>query len=121
VPAHGPCGQRRLWRLPALGPRLDARHVEPALTTLTSVETKWLEDFVSLAETRSFSCSAQFRKGDTQLAALINDTFRQLAEDHELERRYNRRFLRRLSGQSIDLPMSPPLDSIFRSLGAVPE
>ena len=31
------------------------------LATLVSVETKWLEDFVSLAETRSFSRSAQLR------------------------------------------------------------
>lgn len=31
------------------------------LATLPSVETKWLEDFVSLAETRSFSRSAQLR------------------------------------------------------------
>jgi DNA-binding transcriptional LysR family regulator len=32
-----------------------------ALLTLRAVETKWLEDFVSLAETRSFSRSAQLR------------------------------------------------------------
>lgn len=32
-----------------------------ALATLPRVETKWLEDFVSLAETRSFSRSAQLR------------------------------------------------------------
>jgi len=31
------------------------------LATLVRVETKWLEDFVSLAETRSFSRSAQLR------------------------------------------------------------
>lgn len=31
------------------------------LVTLKDVETKWLEDFVSLAETRSFSRSAQLR------------------------------------------------------------
>jgi DNA-binding transcriptional LysR family regulator len=31
------------------------------LATLPSVETKWFEDFVSLAETRSFSRSAQLR------------------------------------------------------------
>src|SRR5438309_1996963 len=31
------------------------------LATLNAVETKWLEDFVSLAETRSFSRSAQLR------------------------------------------------------------
>jgi len=39
--------------------------VQPAerlrLATLPRVETKWLEDFVSLAETRSFSRSAQLR------------------------------------------------------------
>jgi DNA-binding transcriptional LysR family regulator len=34
--------------------------VQP-LATLPAVETKWLEDFVSLAETRSFSRSAQLR------------------------------------------------------------
>ncbi len=34
---------------------------EGALATLAGVETKWLEDFVSLAETRSFSRSAQLR------------------------------------------------------------
>ena len=33
----------------------------PPLVTLPRVETKWLEDFVSLAETRSFSRSAQLR------------------------------------------------------------
>jgi len=32
-----------------------------ALATLPAVETKWLEDFISLAETRSFSRSAQLR------------------------------------------------------------
>ena len=31
------------------------------MATLPAVETKWLEDFVSLAETRSFSRSAQLR------------------------------------------------------------
>jgi len=34
---------------------------ERDLATLAGVETKWLEDFVSLAETRSFSRSAQLR------------------------------------------------------------
>jgi DNA-binding transcriptional LysR family regulator len=31
------------------------------MATLAFVETKWLEDFVSLSETRSFSRSAQLR------------------------------------------------------------
>ena len=34
-----------------------------------------------------------YRKGDAQLAQLINETFQQLAEDREIERRYKRWFL----------------------------
>jgi ABC-type amino acid transport substrate-binding protein len=63
-----------------------------------------------------------FRKGDLQLAALVNDSFRRMAEDRDLERLYDRWFLRRLpSGISIDLPMSPQLTTIFQSLVQKPE
>ena len=59
------------------------------------------------------------RKGDPQLARLVDDTFRQLAEDREIERRYNRWFLRRLpSGVSLDLPMSAQLDTIIQTMAA---
>ncbi len=37
------------------------RALRPGVPTLQPVETKWLEDFVSLAETHSFSRSAQLR------------------------------------------------------------
>jgi glutamate/aspartate transport system substrate-binding protein len=58
-----------------------------------------------------------FRKGDAPLAALVKDTFRQLAEDREIERRYTRWFLQRLpSGVSLDLPMSPQLETIVQVL-----
>ncbi|HXD07142.1 MAG TPA: amino acid ABC transporter substrate-binding protein [Burkholderiaceae bacterium] len=58
-----------------------------------------------------------FRKGDPQFARFIADTFRQLAEDREFERRYERWFLRRLpqSNVSLDLPMSPQLEGILRT------
>jgi len=60
-----------------------------------------------------------FRKGDAPLATLVNDTFHQLAEDREIERRYNRWFLRKLpSGVSLDLPMSAQLDTIIRTMGS---
>jgi ABC-type amino acid transport substrate-binding protein len=63
-----------------------------------------------------------FRKGDTQLASLVDDSFRRMAEDRDLERAYDRWFLRRLpSGISIDLPMSPQLTTIFQSLVQKPE
>ena len=60
-----------------------------------------------------------YRKGDAQLARLINDSFHQLAEEREIERRYNRWFPRKLpSGVSLDLPMSPQLESLMQALGA---
>jgi ABC-type amino acid transport substrate-binding protein len=63
-----------------------------------------------------------YRKGDAQLARVINDAFRELAEDGEVERQYKRWFLKRLpSGASIDLPMSPQLETLIRAMAAKPE
>ena len=60
-----------------------------------------------------------YRKGDAQFAEFVADTFRQLAQDRELERRYERWFLRRLphSDVSLDLPMSRELEAILRMHG----
>jgi len=57
-----------------------------------------------------------YRKGDAQFAEFVDDTFRQLADDRELERRYERWFLRLLpnSNVSLDLPMSRQLEAILR-------
>ena len=63
-----------------------------------------------------------FRKGDTQLAELIKQAFHDLAEDGEVERQYKRWFLQRLpSGESLDLPMSPQLETLIRAMAAKPE
>ncbi len=63
-----------------------------------------------------------YRKGDPQMARLVNDTFHDLAEDGEVERQYKRWFLKRLpTGASIDLPMSPQLETIIRTMAAKPE
>jgi len=60
-----------------------------------------------------------FRKGDAQLARLVNNTFRVMAEDQEIERRYKRWFLRKLpSGVSLDLPMSPQLEAVVQAIGS---
>ena len=62
-----------------------------------------------------------YRRGDPQLATLVVDTFRALAEDGEVERQYKRWFLSRLpSGVSIDLPMSAQLESIIRTMAVKP-
>jgi glutamate/aspartate transport system substrate-binding protein len=53
---------------------------------------------------------------------LVNDTFRELSEDGEVERQYKRWFLKRLpSGEAIDLPMSAQLESLVRAMAAKPE
>jgi glutamate/aspartate transport system substrate-binding protein len=72
-----------------------------------------------------------FRKGDAQLAELVKQAFHDLAEDGEIERQYKRWFLQRLpatvaedrgtAGQSLDLPMSPQLETLIRAMAAKPE
>jgi len=63
-----------------------------------------------------------FRKGDPQFAELVQRTFHDLAEDGEIERQYTRWFLRRLpSGQAVNLPMSPQLETLIRAMAARPE
>jgi ABC-type amino acid transport substrate-binding protein len=62
-----------------------------------------------------------YRKGDAQFSQLVNDTFHDLAEDGEIERQYKRWFLRRLpSGDSLDLTMSPQLETIIRAMATKP-
>ena len=63
-----------------------------------------------------------FRRDDAQLAALVKQAFHDLAEDGEVERQYKRWFLRRLpSGESLDLPMSPQLETLIRAMATKPE
>jgi len=63
-----------------------------------------------------------YRKGDAQLAKVVNDTFQVLAEDGEIERQYKRWFLRKLpSGESINLPMSAQLETIIRTMSVKAE
>jgi glutamate/aspartate transport system substrate-binding protein len=67
-----------------------------------------------------------FRKGDAQLAELVKRAFHDLAEDREIERQYKRWFLQRLpgsatAGESLDLPMSPQLETLIRAMAAKPE
>ncbi len=58
-----------------------------------------------------------YRKGDADFTRLVDATFQRLAEDREIERRYQRWFLQKLpSGISLDLPMSPQLDTILQTM-----
>jgi len=63
-----------------------------------------------------------FRKDDPQFAQVVKDSFQALAADGEIERQYKRWFLARLpSGTSLDLPMSPQLETILQTMALKPE
>ena len=63
-----------------------------------------------------------YRKGDPQLARLVTDTFRDLAGDGEVDRQYTRWFMKKLpTGTSINLPMSPQLETLVQAMAAKPE
>jgi len=58
-----------------------------------------------------------YRKDDPQMAKVVNDSFQALAQEGEIERQYKRWFLRKLpSGTSLDLPMSPQLETILQTM-----
>ncbi len=63
-----------------------------------------------------------YRRGDPAMTKVVEETFQQLAADREIERRYDRWFLRKLpSGVSLDLPMSPQLETILQAMAIRPE
>lgn len=81
------------------------------------------KDFSVVGEFLSYDpYGVMYRKGDAQMERLVNETFHALAEDGEIERQYKRWFLRKLpSGASIDLPMSPQLETLIRTMATKPD
>jgi glutamate/aspartate transport system substrate-binding protein len=62
-----------------------------------------------------------YRKDDPDFAAVVDRTFGRLAQSRELVQLYNKWFQQRLpTGETLNLPMSPQLEEIFRVQG-VPE
>jgi glutamate/aspartate transport system substrate-binding protein len=58
------------------------------------------------------------RKDDPQFAALVERTFQRIAAERRLAALYNKWFMRRLlTGETLNLPISPQLEEIFRVLG----
>jgi glutamate/aspartate transport system substrate-binding protein len=59
-----------------------------------------------------------YRKDDPDFAAVVDRTFSRLAQSRELVQLYNRWFQQRLpTGETLDLPISPQLEEIFRVEG----
>jgi glutamate/aspartate transport system substrate-binding protein len=62
-----------------------------------------------------------YRKDDPDFGAIVDRTFSRLAQSRELVQLYNKWFQQRLpTGETLDLPVSPQLEEIFRVEG-VPE
>jgi glutamate/aspartate transport system substrate-binding protein len=59
-----------------------------------------------------------YRKDDPDFGAVVDRTFTRLAQSRELVRLYNKWFQQRLpTGETLDLPMSPQLEEVFRVEG----
>jgi len=59
-----------------------------------------------------------YRRDDPAFAAVVERTFIRMAGQRRLTELYNKWFLRRLpTGETLNLPMSPQLEEIFRVLG----
>ena len=99
---------------------VDAFATDDVLLYGLVAQSKAQADYVVIGEFLSYDpYGLMYRKGDTAFGALVNETFHQLADDKEIERRYTRWFLRKLpSGMSLDLPMSPQLETILQSLAS---
>jgi glutamate/aspartate transport system substrate-binding protein len=62
-----------------------------------------------------------YRRDDPDFAAVVDRTFSRIAQSRELVQLYNKWFQQRLpTGETLNLPMSPQLEEIFRVEG-VPE
>jgi len=58
------------------------------------------------------------RKDDPQFAALVERTFDRMASERRLAELYNKWFMRRLpTGETLNLPISPQLEELFRVIG----
>src|ERR1700742_4205887 len=63
-----------------------------------------------------------FRKGEPQLTAVVERTFRKLGTNHDLVPLYNKWFLSRLpTGERLNVAMSPQLEDAFKVLDDSPQ
>jgi glutamate/aspartate transport system substrate-binding protein len=99
--------------------KADALANDEVLLYALVAETRTRARFRIIGEFLSYDPYAiAFRKDDAPFAAVVERTFRRLAESREIVWIYDKWLTRRLqSGMRLDLPMSPQLEEIFRGLG----
>ena len=80
-------------------------------------------DFRVVGEFLSYEPYAiAYRKDDPQMKQLVDSAFAALAEDGEIERQYQRWFMKRLpSGVTLGLPMNPQFQGLVQAMRIVPE
>jgi glutamate/aspartate transport system substrate-binding protein len=62
-----------------------------------------------------------FRKGEPQLSAVVERTFRKLGSNHDLVPLYNKWFVARLpTGERMNVPISPQLEDAFKAMDDSP-
>ncbi|MEJ8846520.1 amino acid ABC transporter substrate-binding protein [Variovorax rhizosphaerae] len=85
--------------------------------------TKGPSDYQVVGDFLSYDpYGVMYRKDDPQMAKVVNESFQVLAQDGEIERQYKRWFLRKLpSGISLDLAMSPQLETILQTMAVKSE
>ena len=105
------------------GGQADAFATDDVLLYGLLAQNKRQGEYVVTGEFLSYDpYGIMFRKGEPQLARVVRDSFHDLAADREIQRRYTRWFLRKLpSGVSVDLPMSPQLESLIQAMGSPTE
>jgi glutamate/aspartate transport system substrate-binding protein len=98
--------------------QVDAFATDDVLLYGLLAQNKVQADYLVTGEFLSYDpYGVMFRKDDAPFARLVNDAFHTLADDGEIERRYKRWFLRKLpSGVSLDLPMSPQLETLIQAM-----
>ena len=87
------------------------------------VRRKLQKDYKVVGEFLSYDpYGIMFRKDDPALARVVNATLHSMGKEGELERIYNQWFMRRLpSGERLDMPPSPYLETVFSTFGEKPE
>jgi glutamate/aspartate transport system substrate-binding protein len=102
--------------------KADAFAMDDVLLYGLLATTKSGEQFHVVGEYLSYDpYGLMYRKDDPDFSAVVDRTFTRLAQSRELVQLYNRWFQQRLpTGETLDLPMSPQLEEIFRVEG-VPE
>jgi glutamate/aspartate transport system substrate-binding protein len=99
--------------------KVDAFATDDVLLYGLVATTKSGDQFHVVGEYLSYDpYGLMYRNEDPDFAAIVDRTFSRLAQSRELVQLYNKWFQQRLpTGETLDLPMSPQLEEIFRVEG----